>query len=88
MRLILTIIVIMTACISEKPQSDLAKLNCMEQIIESDNRFGKIRNYACKNISLKQTIENYADSLQALNFTDCPKHLHMPFSPMSKPGDR
>jgi hypothetical protein len=49
------------------------QLLCIEQIMASDDSLGRIRNHACENISLSETIANYIGSLEALNYEDCPK---------------
>ena len=45
---------------------------CIQNIIANDASLGKIRNHACENISLTETIINYVDGIGELDFTQCP----------------
>lgn len=45
---------------------------CIENIIQVDQKLGKIRNHSSEKISLSETITEYTDSLSSLNYDDCP----------------
>lgn len=51
------------------------ELLCIEQIMASDDSLGRIRNHACERISLSETIASYVNSLEALDYTDCPEEF-------------
>lgn len=46
---------------------------CIEKIIAEDEKFGKIRNHACENQSLSQTVIDYTTALEGLDFSECPE---------------
>ena len=48
------------------------QFDCMALAIAQDDSLGKIRNQACKTISLSETIRQYAGSIESINYTDCP----------------
>jgi len=55
------------------------QLNCTDRIFEKDSILGSIRNHASERISLSKTIDNYTDSLQALDFSECPSKFKTAF---------
>ncbi|MDX1684205.1 MAG: hypothetical protein R3275_03155, partial [Saprospiraceae bacterium] len=42
--------------------------SCMNYILEQDEILGEKRNHACEKISLSQTIEEYVQALESLNY--------------------
>lgn len=54
------------------PQTNISPKDCIQKIIAADDSLGKVRNHACETISLAETIRNYADALQRLDFSTCP----------------
>lgn len=53
---------------------------CMQRIIAKDDSLGTIRNHACENISLDQTISNYTSALATLDFKYCPENFTNAFT--------
>lgn len=45
---------------------------CMDQVIALDDSLGKVRNHACKTISLSETIRQYAAGMEKANYASCP----------------
>jgi len=80
--LIITILLFIISCGESKlnngnnSSADIIIDNCVKMIIADDDSLGTVRNNACKEISLSQTIINYTASLKSLDFSNCPK----PFS--------
>ena len=54
-------------------QFDQEEKDCIEFIIAEDAEAGGIRNQACKIKSLSATINDYTQTLDALDFSRCPK---------------
>ena len=46
---------------------------CIEETIAIDNSYGEVRNHACEDISLSETITNYVIAMDTYNFENCPK---------------
>lgn len=46
---------------------------CIARIIAMDDSLGSVRNLSTISISLSETIRNYTDALDELDFSDCPK---------------
>ena len=44
---------------------------CIERIIKEDESLGTIRNNACKNLPLSQSIKDYTEGIEKLNFENC-----------------
>lgn len=53
-------------------QANGTSQDCMERVIALDDSLGRLRNHACEKISLAETIRNYADGLQQIDFSNCP----------------
>ncbi len=53
---------------------------CMERIIALDDSLGSLRNHQCEQVSLDQTIANYAEGLEALDFSGCPPEFVSAFT--------
>ena len=66
-----------------QPQAESAanvEKSCMEKIIEEDNTLGTTRNHACEKTTLAETIVNYANALEQLDYGDCPKAFSQAFA--------
>lgn len=50
----------------------LEKIDCVNLILTKDDSLGKIRNHACETLSLSETIKQYTQALDSLNFENCP----------------
>jgi hypothetical protein len=48
-------------------------LECIQKIIAADDSLGFIRNHACEQISLSETIRQYVKEMQSLSFQSCPE---------------
>lgn len=71
------VILICLAIACQNPENqDIA---CMEAIIEDDSQLGEIRNHACKEQSLSETIRDYTENLELLDFSDCPEDFKKAF---------
>lgn len=81
--LFLLVLMISFQFFSCKNQSDqrsgLQKKNCVDAIIQKDKELGLIRNLACKDQSLSQTIHDYIGAVEKLNFGDCPEKFSLAF---------
>ena len=80
---IITILLLVTSCGESKlnnnennPDAKNITDDCIKMIITADDSLGSVRNNACREISLSQTIINYTAGLESLDFSNCPK----PFS--------
>jgi len=71
-------VIILLSCNGQEPNKDIKETSktCIEKILEEDSSYGGIRNHSCEKISLSKTIDNYTESLDKMDFSDCPK----PFS--------
>ena len=75
----LTVFILLPACTDtvKAPASAVAppsaEKTCMDKIIASDEVLGKTRNHACEKIPLAKTIRHYADGMEKLDFSGCPK---------------
>ncbi|MEW4923675.1 hypothetical protein [Algibacter sp. 2305UL17-15] len=56
-----------------------SKLECINFILSQDDSLGRIRNHACKSISLSNTIDQYVASINNLDFKNCPKDFFHAF---------
>ena len=81
MKMILYILVIssMIGCkdhVTEQNDADMSveigQIRCVERIFEKDSILGSIRNHASENVSLSQTINDYTEALESLDYTNCP----------------
>jgi hypothetical protein len=75
MKLHLNFIILLFSGLSWLPvfgQSEQKQKDCMEFIIAEDAEAGGIRNHASKVQSLSATINDYTQSLEALDFSHCP----------------
>ena len=54
-------------------------IDCVDRIFQKDSVLGDIRNYASEKISLSETIDNYTNGLQSLDYTDCPDKFRSAF---------
>lgn len=61
-------------CFGQKTEND-----CIKHVIATDSNFGKIRNHACEQQSLSETIEEYANNLNKIDFSNCPKSFTKAF---------
>lgn len=60
--------------------SDLiSKKKCISNILKQDDSLGKLRNESCKQISLSQSIVNYSNEINKLDYDNCPKLFHSAF---------
>lgn len=57
-----------------------AEQACIEHIIAMDDSLGKVRNHACETISLSQTIVDYVQGMNDLDFGSCPKEFTQAFT--------
>ncbi len=64
---------------NESTTTSLTPRNCIQQIIAIDDSLGTLRNHACENIPLAETIRNYADGLSQLNYNNCPPAFNKAF---------
>lgn len=53
--------------------------SCVDSVIRMDDSLGSIRNNASKTISLSETIKDYIESLNELEFNACPEKFHIAF---------
>ena len=64
------------SCGNKKVQKELAMhasaKECINYVIAMDDSLGTIRNYACEDQSLSETIDDYVHSLDNLSFSNCP----------------
>lgn len=61
--------------LDKKQTADEKKLyekECIDRIIAADDSLGKIRNNACKVVSLSESIQQYTSEMEKLNYKDCP----------------
>lgn len=49
-----------------------ASTNCIERIFMTDSIFGAVRNRASEQISMSESISNYTNSLDSMDYTHCP----------------
>jgi hypothetical protein len=75
---ILLFVLVLAACSSEagKKQPKLMDpamvgLTCVERILLMDDSLGTVRNHACENISLSETINNYVSGMESLDYDGC-----------------
>ena len=73
MKKLLLLILITIGCAQSERNKAKQYTSCIDIILKEDSRLGNIRNHACEEISLEQTIINYTDSLLGLDFSECPK---------------
>ena len=52
----------------KKKQVNRAPQECIEYILKEDDSLGKVRNQACKKISLSKTIHQYTSDLNKTRF--------------------
>ena len=76
---IAVLICFVIGCKQKEKSTVVLNKNCIDKIIKIDDSLGKIRNHECEKISLSQTITNYANSLNNLDFNDCPQHFKIAF---------
>lgn len=57
----------------EKSNFSPKEKTCINKVIAQDDALGKIRNHSCETISLSETIRNYTNGIEKINFEDCPK---------------
>ncbi|WP_418603117.1 hypothetical protein [Hwangdonia sp.] len=76
---VLVLIFVLIGCKQKEKNHAVANKDCIEKIIKTDDSLGTIRNYECEKISLSQTISNYANSLNNLDFTGCPEQFKTAF---------
>ncbi|WP_411766995.1 hypothetical protein [Winogradskyella sp. A3E31] len=55
------------------------KERCIENILKQDDSLGSVRNYACESMSLSNTINQYVNAIEKLNFEKCPEEFHKAF---------
>ena len=65
---------------SPNPTTTSKAASCIEYIIAQDGSLGGIRNHACEKISLAQTIRQYADAIEQLDYTNCPPAFEAAFT--------
>ena len=53
--------------------------DCINKIIEADERLGAKRNHDCETLSLSETIEKYVGGMEALDFSQCPEKFSSAF---------
>lgn len=76
LKLFMLTICIFMACSEKKKNTNTSKNNskgCIEAILKKDDSLGKLRNHACKTISLDKTITQYVEAIDNLNFEGCPE---------------
>jgi hypothetical protein len=83
---ILLLMTLLTACNSaaeEKQPRVIApsveKLSCVEQILLMDDSLGTVRNHACEKISLSESIDNYVQGFESLDYEACPQFFRHAF---------
>ena len=52
---------------------------CVAYVLAQDDSLGAIRNHACETISLAETIRNYTDGLEHINYNGCPAEFKEAF---------
>ena len=52
---------------------------CIASVIARDDELGTVRNHACEQISLAETIQNYVDKMGKVDFNDCPTAFKIAF---------
>ncbi|NNE33177.1 MAG: hypothetical protein HKN40_12495 [Winogradskyella sp.] len=57
----------------------LNKTNCIENVIEKDSEFGKLRNHQCETKTLHTTIIDYTEAMRNINFENCPETFSVAF---------
>jgi hypothetical protein len=75
--LLLFVTLFLIACGTSSPgvQQDAnvgAASACIERVIAMDDSLGTVRNHACEQISLSETIQQYVQSLEKVDFQNCP----------------
>jgi ketosteroid isomerase-like protein len=55
------------------------RFGCVAEAIAIDDSLGYIRNHACEAISLSQTIQQYAQAIQQIDFSGCPPEFNAGF---------
>lgn len=64
---------LMTSCRQKDSKAAvLTSKECVDYIFKKDDSLGTVRNHACEEISLSETIKQYTSSLNELDFTNCP----------------
>lgn len=58
---------------------EIKEKNCVDRILKQDSIFGDIRNHASENISLSETIDNYANGLKSMDYIKCPEEFKSAF---------
>ena len=70
------LLLLLTACnspnSSNSEQQTSPQTTCVEQVIAIDESLGKIRNHACENGSLSESILDYTKGMDQIDFKDCP----------------
>ncbi len=77
----------LTACNNTPPKSPQStdstttsnSTSCIEYIIAQDDSLGGVRNHACENISLAETILQYATAVEQLDYSNCPSGFEAAF---------
>lgn len=55
------------------------QMNCVERILEKDSIYGATRNHDTENGTTSEAINNYAENLKSLDFSDCPAAFKLAF---------
>ena len=53
--------------------------NCIDYVLKQDDSLGTIRNHACEATSLSNTIKQYVNSVNTLDFKNCPDNFNIAF---------
>ena len=64
---------------SEPVEEKRDAVECMQFIIAADDSLGSIRNHACEEIPLSQTINDYVAGLGSLDYGGCPEDFRQAF---------
>lgn len=77
--IILCLLVIFSCKRSKENKTTQNEKQCIEKVLVMDDSLGIIRNHACETIALSKSIEQYVNSLQQIDFTDCPDQFSKSF---------
>ncbi len=61
-------------------QTTISPQKAIEKVIAQDETLGGIRNHACETIPLAITIQQYADGLGEIDFSNCPEEFTKAFA--------
>jgi len=82
--LLLLLMVLIVSCKDAVVQNNnnaekVKSLECIDRIIQRDEKLSKIRNYSCESLSLSESINNYLEELDKLDYSNCPPSFKVTF---------